>query len=104
VVTGTTPVPTEIDVADGLVGCNLGRRALEQDCARHQDDDPAREAENEVHIVLDEEDWKIFRQSGEHVEYGRRLALRDAGGGLIEQKDTRAQGNGDGDLDQPLLS
>src|SRR5213595_3245778 len=42
------------------VGADLLRSALREDAAAHHDDDAAREAEHDVHVVLDEEDSEIL--------------------------------------------
>src|SRR5947209_16996865 len=52
--------PPEIHLAHLEALGDLARRALHEDPAGDHDDDAAREAEHDVHVVLDEEDRKLI--------------------------------------------
>src|ERR1700743_1981222 len=46
----------QIDVADKAVRCNLLRGTLDHDLSRYKHADPLREARNQLHVMLDEQD------------------------------------------------
>src|SRR5438093_13760357 len=50
----------QVDLAHLRGGADPLRSALREDAAAHHDDDAAREAEHDVHVVLDEEDGEIL--------------------------------------------
>src|SRR5262245_37434938 len=78
------PIPAEVDLAHALIGGDLLWRTLDQDAPAHHDDDAAGEAEDEVHVVLDEEDGDLLRQAGNGREQLGTLVARHAGCGLVE--------------------
>src|SRR5229473_3218223 len=55
----------EIDLVHALVPGDLLRRPLDQHFALHQNGDALREAEHQIHVVLDDQDRDVF---GELVE------------------------------------
>ena len=61
-------------------------------------------AEDEVHVVLDEQHRDVPRQGRHRGEQFVPFRLRHAGGRLVEQQHARAAGEGDGDLEKPLLA
>src|SRR3954465_11137957 len=59
---------TEVDGAHARVAGDILRRGFDQNLALHEHGDAAREAEHEVHVVLDDQDGDVGRQRGEHIE------------------------------------
>src|SRR5882762_1725848 len=82
----------EVHLAHARVGTDLLRRAVHEDVAADHDDDAAREAEHDVHVVLDEEHGEVLRKARDRREKLCALVLRHAGGRLVEQKHARARG------------
>src|SRR5499426_767250 len=97
------PLP-EVDLVHAPVGADLGRRSLAQYLALHQYRDPLREAEHDVHVVLDDEDRDVGRQRVEHLQDPLRFERRHAGRGLVEQQHLGLEPERDGDFDQALLA
>ena len=94
----------EIDLAHARVGGDLRRRALDQYCALDQHGDAPREAEDEIHVVLDDQHGDVARELRDDVEddgaFGRRHARRR----LVQQQHFRPEAEGDRDLDQALAA
>src|SRR5262245_52433115 len=57
--------PAQIDLAHPRVGSDLLRCALDQDAPADHHDDALREAEHDVHVVLDEQDRDVAREIGD---------------------------------------
>src|SRR5687767_3546751 len=94
----------QVDVVHALVAGDLLRRPFHQHLALHQHRDAPREAEHQVHVVLDDEDGDVLRQLVEVVEDLGGIFRRHAGRGLVEQQDLGLQPERDGYLDQALLA
>ena len=87
--------------ASAAISCG---RALDQDAARHHDDDAAGEPEHDVHVVLDEQHGDVARQAGDGGEQLGALVARHAGGRLVQQQHLGLGGERQRDLQQPLLA
>src|SRR5262249_31210415 len=59
---------SEIALAHARVSRDLLRRAFEQDAPADHHDDPAGEAEHDVHVVLDEQHRDLLRKVGDRCE------------------------------------
>src|SRR5204862_399547 len=82
----------QVDVAHAAIGCDLVRAAFDQHLALHQHGDAIREAEYDVHVVLDDEDGDIAGQRAEHCEdaAGEHVDERGLAGGVrSDQRVTR---------------
>src|SRR5205823_7185436 len=90
----------EVNVAHAPICSNLLGPPLDQDLALHQHGDALREAEHEVHVVLDDQDRDVAGQGGEHLEDAPRVLRRHAGRRLVQQEDFRLEAERDRDLDQ----
>src|SRR5262245_38465974 len=98
------PLAAEIDGAHLGVGRDLpGRSAGEDGSAHHHRDLPGK-AEDEIHVVVDDEDADGLRKPIEGVEDDVALGAGHAGRGLVEQQDLRPQAEGDGQLHQALAT
>ncbi len=64
----------------------------------------SREAEHDVHVVLDDQDRDLGGQRRDRVEDQVALGRGHAGRGLVEQQDLGAGGEREGDLDQALAA
>ena len=62
------------------------------------------EIEYEIHVVLDQQDRDIRRQSGEGGENVPALLLWNPRGGLVEKEHARTRRERQRDLQQPLLA
>src|SRR5439155_6811788 len=86
------------------VAGNFLRRALQQHFALHQHRDAAREAEHQVHVVLDDQDRNfrgpLFQELQDPLGLRRRHARRR----LVEQQHPGPQPERDRDLHQALLA
>ncbi len=87
-----------------LVAPDFFRRAFDQHHALHEHGDAPREAEHEIHVVLDDEDGDLRRQLAEIAQNELALVRGHAGGGLVEQQHLGLQAERDRDLDQALLA
>src|SRR6266516_1944951 len=94
----------EIDLMHASVLGELLRRHLDQHCALHQHGDALREAEHEVHVVLDDQDGDVPGQIVEHLEDAVRFDRGDARGRLVEEQHPGIQAERDRDFDQALLA
>src|SRR3989442_7105606 len=81
----------EIHLAHARIEADLVGRAFDQDPPADHHDDAAGEAEHHVHVVLDEEHGELAREIRDHGEELGALALRHAGGRLIQQQHARAR-------------
>src|SRR5438094_3555346 len=59
---------TQVNIAHAPIASDLVGRAFDQHLPLHQHGDPAREAEHEVHVVLDDQDRDVAGQRGEHLQ------------------------------------
>src|SRR6266513_167240 len=80
----------EIDLVYAPVPGDLVRRPLDQDLALHEHGDALREAEHEVHVVLDDEDGDVLGQIVQHLEDAVRFQRRHARGGLLDAQHDRS--------------
>src|SRR5262245_20005441 len=94
----------QIDRAHALIRGDLLGCAFDQYATADHDDDPARELEDDVHVVLDEEHRDRLRQLCDRSEERRALVPWYAGRRLIEQQHLRPGGERERDLEQPLLA
>src|SRR6267378_170111 len=94
----------EIDLVHAPVPGDLLRRPLDQDLALHEHGDALREAEHEVHVVLDDEDGDVLGQIVQHLQDAVRFQRRHARGGLVEEQHAGLQPERDRDFDQALLA
>src|SRR5690349_16981156 len=94
----------EIDLMNALVRADLVGRALDEHLALYEDGDALREAEHEVHVVLDDENRDLPGQSIQYFEDAVRLERRHPGSRLVEQEHAGLEAQRDRDLDQALLS
>ena len=62
----------------------------------------SREAEHEVHVVVDDQHADVLRQRRHRVEDDVAFRARHAGGGLVEQQHLGFEPERDRELDQPL--
>src|SRR5256885_2862062 len=100
----TCRLVAEVDLAHPRVRGDLLRRALGENAPRGEDGDPLGEAEDQIHVVLDDEDAPRAGQRGDAAEDLAALAGRDPRRRLVEQEDARPRGESDRDLDQALLA
>src|SRR5215813_894209 len=94
----------EIHLVDALVLADLLGRALDQHLALDEHGDALREAEHQVHIVLDDEDRDVARQPVEHLEDAVGLERGNTSGRLVEEQHARPEAQRDRDLHQSLLA
>src|SRR5438445_12918656 len=92
----------QVDVAHAPVGGDLVGPAFDQHLPLHEHRDASREAEHEIHVVLDDQDGDVARQRAEDLEDAAGVVRRHAGGRLVEQEHARLEAERDGDLDQAL--
>ncbi len=95
---------SQIDLPHADIACDLLGRALEEQSPAHHHDDALGETKHGIHVVLDEQDRDVARQSGDHREQLGALPLRHSGGGLVEQQHLRPGGERERDLEEPLLA
>src|SRR3954462_2753464 len=95
---------TEIDRAHPRVAGDVLRRAFDQNLSLHEHGDALREAEDKVHVVLDDQDRNVGGQGSEHVQNATRVLARHAGRRLVEQQHLRLEAERDGDLNQALAA
>src|SRR5437773_3211572 len=88
----------EIDGPDVGVGPDLPGTPGGEHGAAHQHRDPLREAEHEIHVVIDDEHGDLPREPLDGVEDDVALRAGHAGGGLVEQQHPGLEPEGDGDL------
>src|SRR5579859_1895908 len=74
----------QIDIAHAAIGRDLVGPAFDQHLPLHEHRDAIREAEYEIHVVLDDEDGDIARQRAEHFEDAAGVFRGDACRGFIE--------------------
>src|SRR5438093_3377365 len=87
---GSAMAPSaEIDLAHARIGGDLLRRALGEDAAADHDDDPAREPEHDVHVVLDEQHGDVGGEPRDRGEQAGALVARHARRRLVEQEHLR---------------
>jgi hypothetical protein len=95
----------QIGVDDGAVGAHLIGRAIGDDLAVMQHDDPFRDAHHRLHIVLDEQNGHVgaVELDDEAREIGL-LGRVHAGHRLVEQKQLGLERQGAGDLEAALIA
>src|SRR5262245_51487938 len=104
---GSLRASSDHGVDDAPVGPDLGRRGVGQDAPLVEGHDAVRVGEDDVHVVLDLDDGlqPDPLRGGDQDLHDRRLVARaDAAGRLVEQDDSRAQGEGGGDVEQLLVA
>src|SRR5712691_5632373 len=94
----------EINLMHAPVLGDFFRRPLDQHFALHQDGDALREAEHEIHVVLDDEDRDVLGQIVQHLQDAMRFQRWHARGGLVEEQHAGFQAERDRDFDQALLA
>src|SRR5215831_13510403 len=94
----------EVDLVHALVLADLLGRALDQHLALNEHGDAPREAEHQVHVVLDDEDRDVARQPVEHLEDAVGLERGHARRRLVEEQHARLEPERDRDLHQALLA
>src|SRR6266853_364915 len=70
----------EIDLVHALVPGDLLRRPLDQHFALHQNGDALREAEHQIHVVLDDQDRDVLGELVEHLQDAMRFQRRHVRG------------------------
>src|SRR3954471_18105791 len=76
---------TKVYGAHTPIGPDFLRRAFHQHLALHEDRNAPREAEHEVHVVLDDQDGDVTGKAAEHFQDASRVMRRDACRGFVEQ-------------------
>lgn len=94
----------QIDAADLRVGLNRGRRAVGDEPAVMQHEDPVRQAEDHLHLVFDKENGAVRREALDERHHLLRLLRPHAGGRLVQEQQLRIGDKGDGDLQGALLA
>src|SRR5262252_3034561 len=94
----------EVHLMHALVLAYLLGRAFDQHLALNQHGDAPREAEHEIHVVLDDEDRDLLRQSVQHLEDAMGFERGHARRRLVEEQHARLEAQRDRDLDQALLA
>src|SRR5579875_1190493 len=94
----------EIDLAHAGMRRNFRRRTFRINRAAHEHDDMAREPEDHVHVVFDEQQSELIRQAGYDLENFPAFFGWHAGRRLIEQQHLGTGGQRKGNLEQPLAS
>ncbi len=94
----------EIDLAHARVIADRLRRAVGQHLALVQHDDPGREPENDLHVVLDQQDRHLRGQLADLRQHAIALARAHAGGRLVEQQQARPGGERERDLEEPPVA
>src|ERR1700691_2289888 len=94
----------EIDRAHAGISGDLVRSALDQHAPAHHDNDPCGKAENELHVVLDEQDSYVAGKTGDRRKQFRALLPRHAGGRFVEQQNFRPRRQGERNFEEPLLA
>src|SRR6185312_6684968 len=92
----------EIDLAHARVGGDFGRRAFGQDRALYQHGDAPRQAEHQIHVVLDDQQREVRRQVFDDVNDDAAFRRRHPGRRLVEQQHVRLEPERDRDLDETL--
>src|SRR5258708_2667974 len=93
----------EVDFVHALVPGDLLRRPLDQHFALHQNGDALREAEHQIHVVLDDQDRDVLGELVEHLQDAMRFQRRHARGGLVEEQHLGVQSERDRDFHQALF-
>ena len=83
---------------------DLGRLALRDDAALVEHGDPVGERQHLVDVVIDQDDRERAVKRADQVGDPPALVGREAGERLVEQEQLRARGEGDRDLEQPLIA
>src|SRR5215470_814492 len=94
----------EVDAPDARIVGDLRGRALAQHLALNEDGDALGEAEDEVHVVLDDQDGDARGQLLETLEDAMGLERRHPGRRLVEEQHGGPEPERDGDLHEPLLA
>src|SRR5215472_3369415 len=94
----------EIDAPDARVVGDLGGGPLAQHLALDENGDALGEAEDEVHVVLDDQNGDARGQLLETLEDAMGFERGHAGRWLVEQQHGGPEAQGDGDLHKPLLA
>ena len=97
---------TEVGDAHGGVGADDVGSPLGDLAAELQHDDAVRHAEDEVHVVLDDEhgDPPLVGEAPHEAAELRALLAVEPGGGLVEEQHRRLRGDGAGDGDEAPAS
>src|SRR6266446_6328242 len=85
----------------GIAG-DLTGASLDEDPAADHDDDAAREAEHDVHVVLDEEHRELRGETGDRLEEHRALEPANTRRRLVEQQQPRTRRGRERDLESAL--
>src|SRR5258708_7341582 len=73
----------EIDVAHSRIGADLLRRAFHEDRTADHHGDALREAEHQIHVVVNDQYADVFRQRRDRVEDDVTFGRGHAGCGLV---------------------
>src|SRR5437764_4848983 len=95
---------SKVGLSHAVVAADLVRRATRQHGAAGEDRNPVSKAEDEVHVVLDEQHRGSFSQGRHLLEQRVALRRRQAGGGLVQQQYARLERIGQHHLQHTLLA
>src|SRR5258705_8096123 len=93
----------QIDFLHPAVGSDFGWRAFDEESSAHEDRDALGETEDEAHVVLDEKDRHVARQSSENAEELGAFSGGNTRSGLVEQQDPGPRRERQRNFDEPLL-
>src|SRR5256885_16085079 len=96
--------PAEINGPHLGIAGDLPGASLDEDPAADHDDDAAREAEHDVHVVLDEEHRELRGETGDRLEEVRALVLGNTRRRLVEQQHLWTRREPERDLQQALAA
>src|SRR5262245_38374405 len=95
---------TEVDLPCPWMGHHFCARAFHHHLAEVEHADALGEVEGGVHVVLDHYDGHVARDAGHEGPKVPTLFDGESGERLVEEQDSRALGEGQGDLHAPSLA
>src|SRR6185436_12486727 len=102
--TSSSKLVSQVGAAHVLVGADFGRSAACDDPAVHQHGDPVGEAEDRVHVVLDEEHGHAGADPADERDHALRFLGAHPSRRLVEQHELRPRGEREPHLERALLA
>ena len=97
-------VAPEVEGVHGLVGADLGRRALHDHAAVVHHRDPLGHAQRDVHVVLDQDQGDRRIERKQHLGQVHALGAGEPRRRLVEHHELGLRDAGHADLELPLLA
>src|SRR6185295_6874224 len=102
--TSSSKLVSKIGAAHVLVGADLGRSAACDDPAVHQHGDPVGEAEDRVHVVLDQQHRHAAAEPADERDHALRFLRAHPGHWLVKQHEPRLRGERKSDFQRTLFA